>query len=162
MGKIMFLDGLAWDPGLRLRRYMSLPVSKGEVRLSGILLGISDVIYMEGNMPGPGKMTVNPGLRIGQILHYYPDRWKRCYADYDADSGCVFLGANGCGGKLTTVSLKIQGAGGRLKIVRNRISGKADLAVRMDYYTSEYVSAVRFGGIMEAKSSMEAEPSLEE
>lgn len=158
----LFLDGLARDPGLRLRRYMSLPVSGGEVRLSGILLGISDVIYMEGNMPGPGKMTVNPGLRIGQILHYYPDRWKRCYADYDADSGCVFLGANGCGGKLTTVSLKIQGAGGRLKIVRNRISGKADLAVRMDYYTSEYVSAVRFGGIMEAKSSMEAESSMEE
>ena len=51
----LFLDGLARDPGLRLRRYMSLPVSKGEVRLSGILLGISDVIYMEGNMPVRGK-----------------------------------------------------------------------------------------------------------
>ena len=51
----LFLDGLARDPGLLLRRYMSLPVSKGEVRLSGILLGISDVIYMEGNMPVRGK-----------------------------------------------------------------------------------------------------------
>lgn len=156
-----FLDGLTQDPGLRLQKNMCLPVRGGKASLAGIQLGISDVLYVEGNTAGPGKMVINPGLRIRQTLHYYPDRWKRCYAEYDSDSGRVYLGANGCGGRLTIVSLKIQGAGGKLTVKRTRLSGEANLAVRMDYYTSEYVKAVQFGGGVQEKHSMEAKHSAE-
>ena len=44
---------------------------------------------------------------------------------------------------------------------RTRLSGEANLAVRMDYYTSEYVKAVQFGGGVQEKHSMEAKHSAE-
>lgn len=145
-----FLDGLEKEPQLRLRSRMRLPVREGRVELSGLQLGISDLVYLEGNAVPEGKLTLNPGLEIRQTLHYYPRRWKKCYAEYDRDSGRVYLGANGCEGCLTILSLKIKKAGSRLRLVRECAEGKGTLVIRMDYLIDDtYGKAVQFGGSLQ-------------
>ena len=141
-----FLKGLEKDPQRRLQKQFRLPVREGRVELPRFLLGIWDVLYIEGNAEPEGKVTLNPGLEIRQTLHYYPNRWKRCYAEYDKDSGCVYLGANGCEGRGTVLSLRIRNAGDSIRLQKVSCGGKGKLILRMDYYTDGYVKAVQFGG----------------
>lgn len=141
-----FLKELERDPQNRLRRQFCLPVREGRVELPRFLLGIWDVLYIEGNTAPEGKVTLNPSLEIRQVLHYYPDRWKKCYAEYDKDSGCVYLGANGCEGRGTELSLRIKNAGDEIRLQKVSREGKGKLILRMDYFTDSYVKAVQFGG----------------
>lgn len=141
-----FLDGLSKDYQLRPKVRLRVPVIKGSATFTGFCLGIHDVVYLEGNAYVPNE-HINWGLVPGRVMHYYPDRMKMTYAEYDKDSGAVFLGANGSAGDGTSVSVEFDGAADRIILERKLLSGTADLCVRVDFLTGDgYTKAVQFGG----------------
>jgi hypothetical protein len=143
-----FLAGLEADYKLRPSVRSRLPITDGEVDFSGFTLGIHDLVYIEGNVPGSGA-RMNPGLSVGRALHWYPDRMKNSFAEYDAESGAVYLGANGNKNAYTVVSVEFEYADKDqpLAFRRERFAGSSDLCIRVDYKTEKgYEKSVQFGG----------------
>jgi hypothetical protein len=92
---------------------------------------------------------LNPDLSVGRVLHWYPDRLKNSFAEFDPESGAVYLGSNGNEDAYTVVSAEFRKADRDwpLRFSRERFAGSSELCVRVDYKTERgYERSVQFGG----------------
>ncbi len=143
-----FLELLQRDPQLRPKVRMRLPVVNGEVDFEGFTLGVYDVVYIECNARHNPKVF-NKGFSVKRAMHWYPDRYRKTFAEYDVGSGSVYLGANGYTGEGTILSLEFETDEelSELLLERSFSRGKAELCIRVDYRMEDrYSKAVQFGG----------------
>ena len=99
------------------------------------------------------ELTPNPVATVGRVLHYYPDRKKTCYADFDRRTWIARLGMAGEQQGAAIVGVVAEGLPPALAVSAEingplrRVDADSLLGLRMDFEVNgAYVKGVLFHG----------------